>query len=98
MTGAIRYDAEGLRAFAATCEEHANDVCVEPHPAVPAAGYQSTVAAVSALHAAASGTGDVLGTRIRSTAAALAAAADRYSQTESQSANALDASPAADRG
>jgi len=94
----MRYDAEGLRTFAATCEQYANDVCVQPQPATPAAGYQSTVAAVSALHAAASGTGDVLATRIRSTAAALAAAADRYSQTERQSADALDASLDADRG
>ena len=98
MTGAIRYDAEGLRAFAATCEAHADHVCVQPHPAVAAASHQATVAAVSALHAAASGTGDVLGTRIRSTAAALAAGADRYSQTESGSADALDASLDAHRG
>ena len=94
----MRYDAEGLRTFAAACEQYANDVCVQPQPAMPAAGYQSTVAAVSALHAAASGTGDVLARRIRSTAAALAAAADHYSQTERQSADALDASLDADCG
>src|SRR5262245_55541251 len=92
VTGAMRYDAEGLRAFAATCELHADDVCVRAHPAVPATGYQSTVDAVSALQAAASGTGEVLATRIRSTASALSSAADRYSQTETRSADALAAS------
>ena len=94
----MRYDAEGLRTFAAACEQRATDVCVQPLSALPAASHQSTVAAVAALHAAASGTGDVLATRIRSTAAALAAAADHYSQTESQSAGALNASLEADRG
>jgi hypothetical protein len=96
VTGAIRYDADGLRALVATCEQHADDVCVGVPPAVPATGYQSTVDAVSALHAAAVGTGDVLATRIRSTAAALSSGADRYSQTETQSAYALAASVDAD--
>jgi hypothetical protein len=91
VTGPVRYDAEGLRVFAATCEQHADDVCVRAHPAVPETSYQSTVDAVSALHAAASGTGDVLATRIRSTASALLSAADRYSQTETQSAEVLAA-------
>jgi len=92
VTGAMRYDAEGLRTFAAACEQHADDVCVRVHPAMPATAYQSTVAAVTALHVAASGTGDVLATRIRSTASTLWSAADRYSQTETQSADALAAS------
>ena len=80
------------RAFAATCEQHADDVCVRAHPAVPATGYQSTVDAVSALHAAASGTGDVLATRMRAISCALSSAADQYSQTESESTDALAAS------
>jgi hypothetical protein len=94
VTGAVRYVAKDLRVFAATCEQHDDDVCVRAHPAVPATGYQSTVDAVSALHAAASGTGDVLATRIRSTASALSSAAGRYSQAETQSADALSASMA----
>ena len=89
VTGAMRYDADGLRAFAATCEQHADHVRVGAHPGLPATGCQSTVDAVSALHAAASGTGDVLATRIRSTASALSSAADRYSLTETESADAL---------
>jgi hypothetical protein len=60
----MRYGAEGLRAFAATCEQHA----------------------------VASGTRDVLATRIRSTAPALSSAAGRYPQAETQSADALGAS------
>ena len=92
VTGALRYDADGLRNFAATCELHAADVCVHDHPATPATGYQSTVGAVSGLHAATSSTGDVLATRIRSTASAVSSAADRYSQTENQAADALTAS------
>ena len=61
-------------------------------PVMPATGYQSTVGAVSGLHAATSSTGDVLATRIRSTASAVSQAADRYSQTENQAADALTAS------
>jgi hypothetical protein len=96
MTGTVRYDAEGLRAFAAACERHADNVCVRTHPAVPATGHQSTADAVSAMNAAAGAAGDVLATRIRSTAADLSSAADRYSQTETQAANALAASIDAD--
>jgi hypothetical protein len=92
MTGAMRYDADGLRAFAATCEEHADDVCVSAHPAVPAMGYQSTGAAVSALHVATGNTGDVLANRIRAIASALSSAADRYSRTEAEATDALAAS------
>jgi hypothetical protein len=65
---------------------------VHDQPALPPTGYQSTVGAVSGLHAATSSTGDVLATRIRSTAAALSSAADGYSQTEDSSADALTAS------
>ena len=92
VTGALRYDADGLRSFAATCEHHAADVCVDDQPVMPATGYQSTVDAVSGLHAATSTTGDVLATRIRSTASAVSSAANRYSQAENQAADALTAS------
>ena len=92
VTGTVRYDAQGLRAFAATCEQHADDVCVGAHPTVPVTSYQSTVDAVSGLHGATSSTGDVLSTRIRSTASAISSAADRYSQTENSSADAVTAS------
>jgi len=88
----MRYDAEGLRAFAAACELHAADVCVRDHPAVPATTYQSTTDAVAALNVATGGAGDVLASRIRSTAADLSSAADRYSQTETQAADTLAAS------
>jgi hypothetical protein len=81
-----------LHAFAAACERHALDVCAHDQPALPATGYQSTVGAVSGLHAATSSTGDVLSMRIRSTASAISSAADRYSQTENSSADALTAS------
>ena len=91
MAGVLRYDAEGLRSFAAACEQLALDVCVDDHPAVPASGAQSTIDAVSGLHAATSDTGAVLATRIRSTASAVTSAADRYSQTETGSADALTA-------
>jgi hypothetical protein len=43
VTGPLRYDADGLHAFAAACEQHALDVCVHDQPALPATGYQSTV-------------------------------------------------------
>jgi hypothetical protein len=92
VTGPLRYDADGLHAFAAACEQHALDVCVHDQPALPATGYQSTVGAVSGLHAATASTADVLSTRIRSTASALSSAAARYSQTENSSADALMAS------
>jgi hypothetical protein len=92
VTGPLRYDADGLRAFAAACEQLALDVCVHDQPAPPAAGYQSTAAAVSGLHAAASSAGDVLSTRIRSTMSAISSAADRYSRTEHSSTDALTAS------
>ena len=92
VTGPLRYDADGLHAFAAACEQHALDVCAHDQPALPATGYQSTVGAVSGLHAATSSTGDVLSTRIRSTASAISSAAARYSQTENSSADALTAS------
>jgi hypothetical protein len=92
VTGPLRYDADGLRAFAAACEQHALDVCVHDQPALPATGYQSTVAAVSGLHAATSSAGDALSARIRSTASAVSSAADRYSQTENSSVGALNAS------
>jgi hypothetical protein len=81
-----------LRAVAAACERHAQDVCVHDEPELPATGYQSTVAAVSGLHAATSSIGDVLSARIGSTASALSSAAARYSQTENSSADALSAS------
>jgi hypothetical protein len=45
VTGPLRYDADGLHAFAAACEQHALDVCVHDQPALPATGYQSTVGA-----------------------------------------------------
>jgi len=61
-------DADGLRTFAAACEQHALDVCVHDHPAVPASGSQSTIDAVAGLHGATSSTGEVLASRIRSTA------------------------------
>jgi hypothetical protein len=48
--------------------------------------------AVSGLHAAAASAADVLSTRIRSTASAVWSAADRYSQTENSSTDALTAS------
>jgi hypothetical protein len=89
VTGPLRYDADGLHAFAAACERHALDVCVHDQPALPAAGCQSTIEAVSGLHTATSSTGDVLSTRIRSTASAISSAARRYSQTENSSADAL---------
>jgi hypothetical protein len=92
VTGPLRYDVEGLRAFAAACEQHALDVCAYDQPVLPATGYQSTVAAVSGLHSAAGSTGNVLSTRLRSTASAVSSAADRYSQTENSSADALNAS------
>ena len=92
MTSPIRYDADGLGAFAAACEQHARDVCVHDQPALSPTGYQSTVGAVSGLHAVTSSTGDVLSTRIRSTASAIWSAADRYSETENSSADALTAS------
>jgi hypothetical protein len=81
-----------MRAFAAACEQHALDVCAHEQPALPATNHQSTVAAVSGLHAAASSTADVLSTRLRATASAISSAADRYSTTESSSADALAAS------
>jgi hypothetical protein len=92
VTGPLRYDVDGLQAFAAVCEQHALDVCVHDQPALPATGHQSTVGAVSGLHAATSNIGDVLATRIRSTASAIASAADRYSQTENSSVDVLTAS------
>jgi Excreted virulence factor EspC, type VII ESX diderm len=91
MAVALRVDPEGLRNFAATCEQHAHDVSVSGPPTAPPAGAQSTLAAVSALHSATTTTGDVLASRIRSTAATVSSAADRYLQTDARSAGALDA-------
>lgn len=91
MAGVLRYDADGLRSFAAACEQHALDVCVHDYPAMPASASQSTIDAVAGLHAATSSTGEVLASRIRSTASAVASAADRYAHSETRSADALTA-------
>jgi hypothetical protein len=91
-TRTLRYDADGLRAFASVCDGHAQDVRVQRPLAVPSAGHQSTAAAVAELHGAAVGVGDVMAARIRSTACAVAAASNRYTHTECGSAENLNAS------
>jgi len=96
VTEPLRYDPDGLRSFASACERHAEDVCVHDHPSVPSARHQSTFAAVTGLHDATAGVGDLMAARIRATASAVSTAAERYSHIEDGSADALSASVRAD--
>jgi hypothetical protein len=92
MVPELRCDPDGLRALAAACEEHAIGVSVNDPPAVPVAPHQSTVAAVTGVHAATSGAADKLAERIRSTATALTSAAEQYARTDQASTAGLSAS------
>jgi hypothetical protein len=89
MPEQLRCDPDGLRAFASSCEEHAQRVGTHDHTSPPNATRQATIGAVADLHDAASNAAAVLADRIRSTASLISDAADEYARSDDQSGDGL---------
>jgi len=87
----VSCDPDGLRAFAALCGEHANDVAVPRCPTQPTLSRQATSIAVAQLHNATERVAGNLAERIESTASAAAEAARMYFQSDTGSGKQIDA-------
>ncbi|MGA5544497.1 hypothetical protein ACPCIR_21790 [Mycobacterium sp. NPDC051198] len=91
MAQVLRCDPDGLRAFAARCEEHAEYVMALDRAETPPVPHQMTVEAVSSVYAATSSVAKVLAERMRTTATALALAAKYYERIDDQSQQTISA-------
>jgi hypothetical protein len=84
----LRVDVAGMQALAGRTQGLADELVVETAPGLGVSGW-SSAAAVNAVHAAATATGDALAARTQTTAAKIAAATARFAAHEASSSDEL---------
>jgi hypothetical protein len=89
--GTLRVDVDGVQALADRTQGLAGELVVGSAPTGLGASGWSSDAAVNAVHAAATATGDALAARMQTTAAKIAAAEARFAAREASSSNELAA-------